>query len=87
MQRIIDEYNNNWKHRALGCTPLEARQKLPYPQDYRLDPNIWHLLWATRTPEWMDDDGNDTFDSDLEFEMRMSSKVSCQINERRAKKA
>jgi hypothetical protein len=70
IQRIIDEDNNKWKHRALGCTPVEAKQKLPDGQDWELDRNVWHhLLWATSTPEWLDDDGNDTFDSDSEFEM------------------
>jgi hypothetical protein len=43
-------------------TPLLARLEL--------HSNVWqNLLWATSTPKWMDDDGNDTFDSDSEFEM------------------
>jgi hypothetical protein len=62
IQSIIDEHNNNWKHRPLGCKPANPGQKLLYWQDCELDPNVWHnLLWATITPEWMDDDDNDTF--------------------------
>jgi hypothetical protein len=50
----------------------ESEGKLPDSQDYKLDPNIWHnLLWATSTPEWMDDDGNDTFDSNSDYWMMM----------------
>jgi transposase InsO family protein len=60
IQRIIDEYNNHWKHRALGCTPAEARQRLLYWQDCEIDPIIWNnLLWGTNTPELMDDVGTD----------------------------
>jgi transposase InsO family protein len=56
IQRIIDEYNNRWKHRALGCTLAEARQRLRYWQQCQPDPIIWNiLLWGTNTPELMDD--------------------------------
>jgi hypothetical protein len=73
IQRIISEYNNNWKPRALGCKPVEARQKLPYWQDRELDPNVWNnILWRTSTPEWMDETSLDS-DSDSMFETGMEA--------------
>jgi hypothetical protein len=67
---------------------VEARQNLPYWQDCELDLKIWqNLLCATSMPEWMDDDGSETFDSDSEFEMGIWSRAKWHINERKDTKA